>query len=125
MKIISNDDVYVDVFSTAMFATIPFLAIGITGYPVIMYVSMGLGILFICIFMTRFFYTLRRPEAVRSSKLVTELVSMLQFPYAVALGSMILIMEGYDMSVGLWMALGIVVLATVFVILDLENIENP
>ncbi len=118
MRIISNDDTYADALSSAAFATIPFIAIGVMDNPVVLYISASLGIIFFVTFLIRFIINLKIPSTIKTSNCVADLVSLLQFPYVVALASLIFTMEGIDMTVGLWLSLAIAIGATLFVILD-------
>ena len=116
MKIISNDDGYSDALSTAMIATIPFITIGIADHPVVLYASSVSVILLFCSFMARLIITLKKPETVRPAAWLTELVSLLQLPYATALSSLILINEGIEMAFGLWFSLAYAIVATAWCI---------
>ena len=105
MKIISNDDVYADALSTAAFATIPFVAMGVKGHTLLLYVSVGLSILFFCLFLIRFAHLLRKTHIIRSSRLLDNVMSLMQFPYVTALAAMIFIDNGIDATPVLWLAL--------------------
>ena len=109
MKIISIYDSYADALSTAAFATIPFIAMGMTGHTVLLYVSAGLGIMFFTLFLIRFVLIIRDKVKPRNNRLLDNVMSLLLFPYVAALAAMIFIDNGYDTTIVLWMALGIAV----------------
>ena len=109
MKTISIYDSYADALSTAAFATIPFIAMGMTGHTVLLYVSAGLGIMFFTLFLIRFVLLIRDKVETRNSRLLDNVMSLMLFPYVAALAAMIFIDNGYDATIVLWMALGIAV----------------
>ena len=118
MKLISNNDSYADALSTSMFATIPFIAIGLVDHPVVLYVSASLGILMLCAFLIRFFITLNRPSTIKSSTRLDNLMSLMQFPYVSALTGMIFIANGLEAAPILWLSLILAIGTTAFAILD-------
>ncbi|MDE7350874.1 MAG: hypothetical protein K2N25_07390 [Muribaculaceae bacterium] len=118
MKIISHNDVYADALSTAAFSTIPFLAIGIVGHPVVLHVSASLGILFLCCFLIRFFVILHRPSSIKTSGRLDNIVSMMHLPYAAALAGMIFLDNGFEAEPILWLSLILAIAAVAFGLLD-------
>ncbi|MDE6551534.1 MAG: hypothetical protein K2K98_01025 [Muribaculaceae bacterium] len=118
MKLISNNDAYADALSTEAFAVIPFIAIGIVGQRVVLYVSATLGILFFCCFLIRFFVTLHRPSSIKASARLDNIMSLMQFPYVSALVGMILIDNGLEAVPILWLSLVFAIGAVTFAIMD-------
>ena len=118
MKIISHTDAYADSLSTAAFSTIPFVAIGIVGHPVVLYVSAALGITFLCAFLTRFFIILNNSTVIKTSGRLDNIVSMMQLPYAAALAGMIFLDNGFEAEPILWLSLILAIAAVAFGLLD-------
>lgn len=104
--------------SSVAFATIPFIAIGIVGQHVVLYVSATLGILSLCCFLIRFFVTLHTPSKIRVSTRLDTLMSLMQFPYVAALVGMIFIDNGFDAVPILWLSLIFAIGALAFAIMD-------
>lgn len=110
MKVISNGDVYCDALSTAAIATIPFIAIGIISQPLVLYLSAVLGGLMFCIFLIRFAISLRHPAIIRTSKLIDNVMSLMQIPYVSALIGMILIDNGIDGIPVIWLSIALAII---------------
>ncbi len=110
MKIISNKDVYADTLSSAAIATVPFIAIGIVGHPIVLYVSIAIGILSMCTFLIRFVFILHRPDSVCTTEWVANLMSLLQLPYFFAIAAYVLSFDGVDAVPLLWVCLGLAIL---------------
>ena len=118
MKILSNGDTYADALSTAAFATIPFITMGVMDHPVVLWISSALGILFASLFLIRFFMILHDNSCVRTCKRLDNLMSMMQFPYVSALAGMILIDNGLEAEPVMWLSLAIAIGTIAFIILD-------
>lgn len=110
MRIISNDDVYVDALSTAALATIPFITIGILNHPIILNVASALGILLGCGCLIRFGINAKRPETIRTNEWVPNLMSFLQLPYVFVISAFILINDRIDATIIVWICLGVAIL---------------
>ncbi|MDE6379215.1 MAG: hypothetical protein K2L11_01985 [Muribaculaceae bacterium] len=123
MKIISGHDTYADALSTAAFATIPFIIFGVIGHPVVMYVSSALGILLFCGFLIRFAVNQHNHSTIRTSKWLSNLMSLLQLPYVFAVSALILISDGIDATIVMWFCLAVAVLGAIWCIFDSKNAE--
>ncbi len=121
MKIISDGDSYADALSTAAFATIPFITIGVMDHPLVLWISSALGILFTSLFLIRFIMILHDDSCVKTSKRLDNIMSMMQFPYVSALAGMILIDNGIDAQPVMWLSLAIAVGIVIFLLLDNEE----
>lgn len=124
MKILSNDDTYADALSTAAFASIPLIAIGVMGMPVVLWISAILGSLFFLLFLIRFCLMLYRDAPIKTSKKLDVLMSTLQFPYVAMLAGLIFMLKGIDGELVLWMALLFAIGVTAYILFDPEAV-NP
>ena len=109
MKPISNGDTYADALSTAAFATIPFIMIGVMGMPVVEWISTALGILFASLFLIRFILLIHDDSYVRTSKRLDNLMSMMQLPYVTALSGLILMLKVLEAEPVMWFSLAIAI----------------
>lgn len=123
MKIISNGDAYADALSTAALATIPFIAFGILRHPIVLYVSSALAILLSCCFLIRFFMTLKRPDIIKASEWMTDLMSLLELPYVFAVSALLLIIDRIDASIVIWLSLAVALLGAAWCFYDSRNPE--
>ncbi len=123
MKIISNGDAYADALSTTGLATIPFIIFGILGHPIVLYVSSALGILLSCCFLIRFFMMLKRPDIIKASEWLTDLMSFLELPYVFAISALLLITDRIDASIVIWVSLAVAILGAAWCFFDSRNPE--
>lgn len=113
MKIISNGDAYADALSTTAIATVPFIAFGMLNRPVVLYSALTIGMLLFCIYLIRFFYTLKT-DASQKPEWLPDLISILQLPYVFLVAALLLFVAHIDATPVVWVSLGVGLSEAVF-----------
>jgi len=98
-------DVVVDSASKLLSAMLPLITIGMLGMRGVLWISVTIGVFSLAVMITRSVLILKKKTAVSDSSAFAKVVwNLLGLPYALALSSLILMVNGMDASIGLWLA---------------------
>lgn len=86
-------------------AMLPLITIGMLGMRELLWISVTIGVLSVAVMITRIALILKKKIAVSDSSVFARIVwNLLGLPYALVLSSLILMIKGMDVSIGLWIA---------------------
>lgn len=98
-------DVVVDSAAKLLSAMLPLITIGMLGMRGLLWISVTIGVLSVAVMITRITLILKKKIAVSDSSAFARIVwNLLGLPYALVLSSLILMINGMDVSIGLWIA---------------------
>lgn len=117
-------DRVVDSASKLLSAMLPVITIGMLGMRGLLWISVTIGVFSLGVMITRSVLILKKKTAVSDSSAFAKVVwNLLGLPYALALSSLILMVNGMDASMGLWLA-GLLVAGELVTLLPAKGDER-
>lgn len=103
--IIFFKDAAVDSAAKVLFAMLPLITIGMMGMRLLLWLSVAVGVLSCLVMIIRIVLILKKKQSFQKNSTFAKVIgNLLGLPYALVLSSLILILNGIESSLGLWIA---------------------